>query len=102
MLVERMQSQHLVAGIGLDQRNFTFLVLDRCLVKWKPRQCRRKLGGEAAAASGKREIGFDGAKCRATISLGVATTTDWEKMTVTEFIHRLNRAKQEGRNQVVA
>jgi diguanylate cyclase (GGDEF)-like protein len=51
-------------------------------------------------------FGFDGAKCRATISLGVATITDREKMTVTELIQRadqrLYRAKQEGRNQVVA
>jgi PleD family two-component response regulator len=38
--------------------------------------------------------------------LGVATITEPEKMTVTELIYRadkrLYRAKQEGRNQVVA
>lgn len=51
-------------------------------------------------------FGFDGVDCRVTISLGVATITDREKMTVTELIQladqKLYRAKQGGRNQVVA
>jgi diguanylate cyclase (GGDEF)-like protein len=51
-------------------------------------------------------FGFDGVDCRVTISLGVATITDQEKLTVTELIQRadqrLYRAKQGGRNQVVA
>jgi two-component system, cell cycle response regulator len=50
-------------------------------------------------------FGYDGVACRVTISLGVATITGQEKMTVTELIHladqRLYRAKQQGRNQVV-